>query len=53
MISKEQNNLSPLLRAVYKIGPHNLVSVEPGRVCRKTQIENSKAPRLYENLTLN
>lgn len=50
MISKQENNPSPLLKAVYNIGPNNLVCVEPNSVCRKSQIEDTKAPRLYENL---
>lgn len=50
MISKQQNISEPLLKAVYNLGPNNLVKIEPGTVCRKAQIENSKAPRLYANL---
>ncbi|KAK4022400.1 uncharacterized protein LOC116919017 [Daphnia magna] len=51
MISKQENNPNPLLKAVYNLGPNNsTVFIQPGAVCNKTKIENSKAPHLYENL---
>lgn len=51
IISKQENKPNPLLKAVYNFGPNNSsVFVQPGAVCNNSQIENSKAPRLYENL---
>ena len=52
MIRREENIKNPLLKAIYKMGPDNMVRIEPGSVCRKTLIEGNKAPRLYENLKL-
>jgi len=53
MISKREKDPNPLLRAVYNCSPNNTVHVEPGKICKKTSIENAKAPHLYENLNLN
>ena len=54
MISKQDKDANPLLKAVYNMSPNNTeISIEPGSVCKKKQIENPKAPHLYENLNLN
>lgn len=51
MIKRTENVEGPLLKAVYKLGPDNLVRVVPGLVLEQTsQIEGTPAPRLYENL---
>ncbi len=53
MISKQEKKPDPLLRAVYQTGPNNkFVFVEPGSVSRRTPLDGTKAPRLYENLKL-
>lgn len=53
MISKQEKNPNPLLRAVYNCSPNNTVHVEPGKICNNKQIENAKASHLYENLNHN
>jgi len=54
MISKQEQKPDPLLRAIYNFGPNNnMVFVETGSVNRKTTLDGTKAPRLYENLKLN
>ena len=50
MIKKEKKNQDPLLKAVYNLGPDNLVKISPGMVCRQTVIEGTKAHRLYADL---
>lgn len=50
MIKKQENIEDPLLKAMYKLGPDNLVRISPGMVCRETTIKRTKAPRLYANL---
>ena len=53
MISTNEKNPDPLLKAVYQLGPNNnLVFVEPGSVSRRAPLDGTKAPRLYKNLKL-
>jgi hypothetical protein len=54
MLSKQENEPNPLLRAVYNFSPNNTEAVVvPGTICKKKQIENAIAPHLYENVNLN
>ena len=50
MIKREEKTEDPVLRAVYKLGPDNLVRISPGMVNRSTLTEGTKAHRLYANL---
>lgn len=51
MIKQTENTDKPLLKAIYNLGPDNLVRVVPGSVLENSsQIKSTVAPRLYENL---
>lgn len=50
MIKKEDKTANPLLKAVYRLGLDNMARIEPGSVNRKGVTDETKAPRLYENI---